>query len=367
MQRFLSLDFLRGLTIALMVIVNNPGTWGHVYPPLRHADWHGCTPTDLVFSFFLCIVGIAMYFSFSKFNGQLSAVLTKKILRRTALIFLIGFALTAYPFYNKDYQLIRIMGVLQRIGLAYGLGAFLCIFFKKQHLLLVSAGILLAYWALMWWGGGADPYSLEHNFANQIDLYIFTAAHVYKGFGIPFDPEGLFSTLPATCNVVGGYLIGGLIAQHKEKPYELVKTLALWGAGTAALGWVWGWFFPINKPLWTSSYVLFTVGLAMMFLAVCIWVLDIKGWQRAAKPFLVFGANPLFAFVLSGLLVKTLALFKYADAEGTIQNGNFWLYNQFFFVIDQYKFGSLLYALFHGLVIWFFCWLLYRRNIFIKI
>jgi predicted acyltransferase len=159
-MRYPSLDFFRGLTIALMIVVNDPGTWSHVYAPLRHAAWHGCTPTDLVFPSFLFIVGVAMWFSFSKFNGQMSAALARKILRRTALIFLVGLALNAYPFFNKDWSTLRIMGVLQRIGLAYGLAAFLCISLKKRHLIVTTALMLVGYWLMMWLRAGDESGAL---------------------------------------------------------------------------------------------------------------------------------------------------------------------------------------------------------------
>jgi predicted acyltransferase len=363
-MRYLSLDFFRGLTIALMIVVNTPGTWSHVYAPLRHAEWHGCTPTDLVFPFFLFIVGVAIWFSFSKFNGQLDGVLARKILRRTVLIFLVGLALNAYPFFNKNYAELRIMGVLQRIALAYGLAAFLCVWLKKRDILPQAALVLLAYWAALAIGGG---YSLESNLVRQIDLALLTEHHVYKGFGLPFDPEGLFSSFPAAVTVMLGYFCGSLIAAHGADKWALLRQLLLYGVVMGAVGLLWDLVFPINKPLWTSSYVLYSAGLAMIFLSFCIWALDIRGWQAPARPFLVFGANPLFAFVLSGLLVKTMNLFRYTDAEGASHGGYHWLYKNLFYPIDAGNFGSLLFALCYAGFIWLLCWMLYRRKIFIKI
>lgn len=366
-MRYLSLDFFRGLTVALMIVVNTPGTWEHVYAPLRHAKWHGCTPTDLVFPFFLFIVGVAIWFSFSKFNQQLSPALTRKILRRTALIFLIGLALNAYPFYNKSWSELRIMGVLQRIALAYGAAAFLCVWLKKKHLAIAAGVLLVGYWAAMWLSGGGHPFSLEDNLVRHIDLAVFTAPHLYKGYGIPFDPEGLFSTLPAVVTVILGYLTGALIAQRGEQKSDLMLDLLWYGTTLGAAGLLWGLIFPVNKPIWTSSYVLYTSGLAMIFLAFCVWVFDVKRWQSAAKPFLVFGANPLFAYVLAGLVVKTLALFKYTDAKGETRNGPYWIYKNLFYPIDAAELGSLLFALTYTAVIWAVCWVLYRRKIFVKI
>ena len=396
-MRYLSLDFFRGLTIALMIVVNDPGTWSHVYAPLRHAEWHGCTPTDLVFPFFLFIVGVSLWFSFSKFNQRLTPDLTRKILRRTALIFLIGLALNAYPFFGKDWSALRIMGVLQRIALAYGLGAFLCVLLPRATLAITGGLMLAVYWTLLHLGGGADPYSLGTNLVRTLDIALLGESHLYKGFGMPFDPEGLLGMFPAAVTVILGYLTGSLIAEHSyqlpvisqpvasdqllsdetatggqiaQSPntqINLVFDLLWYGTSLGAAGLLWGLAFPINKPLWTSSYVLYAGGLAMIFLAVCVWALDIRGWTRAAKPFLVFGANPLFAFVLSGLLVKTMALIKYTDAEGKSHGALHWVYQNIFYRIDPAEFGSLLYALCYTAVIWAVCWVLYQRKIFIKI
>ncbi len=366
-MRYLSLDFFRGLTIALMIVVNDPGTWDHVFAPLRHAEWHGCTPTDLVFPFFLFIVGVSVWFSFSKFNQALTPALTRKILRRTALIFLIGLALNAYPFFGKDWSALRIMGVLQRIALAYGLGAFLCVLLPRSTL-AITAGLMLAvYWTLLHLGGGEDPYALATNLPRQVDMALLTEAHLYKGFGIPFDPEGLLGTLSASVTLILGYLTGSLIARHGDNKGELVYELLWYGTTLGAAGLLWDLAFPINKPLWTSSYVLYVGGLAMIFLAFCIWALDIRGWRAPAKPFLVFGSNPLFAYVLAGLLVKTLNLFKYTDADGKSRGAYYWIYKNVFYPIESAELGSLLFALCFTAVVWSVCWVLYKRKIFIRI
>jgi predicted acyltransferase len=366
-MRYLSLDFFRGLTIALMIVVNTPGTWEHVYAPLRHAKWHGCTPTDLVFPFFLFIVGVASWFSFSKLGDQPASVLAKKIVRRTVLIFLIGLALNAYPFFNADWSTLRIMGVLQRIALAYGAGAFLCVFLPRQRLPFVAAAILTGYWLAMWLGATGDPYALETNLARRIDLALLTAPHLYKGFGIPFDPEGLFSTLPAAVTVMAGYWTGSIINAKGDDRAGLVLELFRFGVIAGVAGLLFDLIFPINKPLWTSSYVLYTAGLALIFLAFCIWALDIRGWQAPARPFLVFGANPLFAYVLAGVLVKTLLQIKYADASGEARSLFSLIYKNVFYPINNAEFGSLLFALCYATLIWSVCWVLWKKKIFIKI
>lgn len=366
-MRYLALDFFRGLTIALMIVVNTPGTWEHVYAPLRHAAWNGCTPTDLVFPFFLFIVGVASWFTFSKFNRQLSPELTKKILRRTALIFLVGMALNAFPFIGKNWAEFRIMGVLQRIGLAYGMAAFVCVLLPLRYLPWAVATLLLGYWGVLWAGGGLDPFSKEGNLVRLVDIALLGEKHIYQKYGLPFDPEGLLSTIPAAVNAILGYLCGSWIAAKSDDKKGLVFDLLQYGVFLAAAGFAWGFLFPINKPIWTSSYVLYTSGLAMIVLSACIWIFDVKNNQAPARPFLVFGANALFAYVMSSLVAKILNLIHYTDASGQQQGGMAWLYEHLFKPIESGAFGSLLFALCYTALIWLLSWLLYRKNIFIKL
>lgn len=363
-QRLVALDVFRGMTIMLMIVVNTPGTWNHVFAPLRHSAWHGCTPTDLVFPFFMFIVGVAMWFSFRKYDHSLNSAALFKILKRTALIFLIGLFLSAYP--RFDFAHLRIMGVLQRIALAYGLAAISILLLKPTGRWILAFVILIGYWVLMWALGGSDPYSLESNFAAKVDLAILGADHVYKGFGIPFDPEGLFSTLPAMVSVIFGYMVGGMIGTSDSKK-DVTYKLLLWGAFSIVISLVWNIFFPINKPLWTSPYVLYTVGLGMISLSILIWIIDIKGWSKWAHPFLVYGMNPLILFVLSGLWVKTLFLIQ-IPVDGETLSGYAWLYQKVFVPIGgPGKFGSFLFAAFHGVLFWLIGYIMYKKKIFVKI
>ncbi|MDP6922992.1 MAG: heparan-alpha-glucosaminide N-acetyltransferase domain-containing protein, partial [Lutibacter sp.] len=270
-----SLDVMRGLTIALMITVNNPGSWEYVYAPLRHSTWHGCTPTDLVFPFFLFIVGVSMSYSFAKFRSLLDTRVFKKITKRVVVIFLLGFLLNIFPFF--DLENARIMGVLQRIALAYGLAALLCIRLNRKQLFFVLAVILLAYWGLLFLGGTHGMYTLDGNYPRLLDLKILGENHLYKGFGIPFDPEGLLGTLPAAGTVIMGYLTGGLIAKGV---HTALKKMVFLGLGALLLGLIWHTIFPINKPLWTSSYVLYTGGFALLTLAGLCWLIDIKGYKK---------------------------------------------------------------------------------------
>lgn len=363
-NRISSVDVLRGLTIFLMIIVNNPGSWSHVYPPLLHAKWHGCTPTDLVFPFFLFIVGVSMAFSFSKYKSENRSAWITKITRRTALIFLIGLLLNWFPFYHKAFSDLRIFGVLQRIALAFGGAGLLIIFLKRSRYLIAAIGlILLSYWGLLFLFGGMNPFALESNLCTKIDLFILGESHLYKGFGIPFDPEGLFSTLPGIAHVLIGHQIGKLLGKQHTNNAISIKPFILLGLALIFSGLIWNNFFPINKPIWTSSYVLYTCGLATITLSFLIWILDIKAWKGWEYPFRVFGLNPLISYVLSVLFIKIIMYFIKTDSGNLYTS----LYQDFFKNIISPEFGSLLQALSFTGFIWLFAWYLYRKGKVIKI
>ena len=365
--RYLALDVLRGITIATMITVNNPGTWEHIYSPLEHSKWHGCTPTDLVFPFFLFVVGVSMFFSFSKYKNSLNRESLLKIGKRTLLIFAIGLFLNAFPQAMNDFSRLRIMGVLQRIALAYGLGAIIVLAAPRKYLPFIGVSILLIYWGIMAWFGTGDPYSLAGNAGTPFDLAILGVNHMYKGFGIPFEPEGLLSTIPAIVTVITGYLTGGLIRQTEKT--KVPRTLILYGIAGVAAGYVWGLLFPINKPLWTSSYVIYAAGWALLSLALLIWIIDLKGWSKWTSFFVVFGMNPLFIFAFSGLYVKSIIyLIHSKEADGTIVNGYSWLYQHLFAPLcsDQ-KITSLLFALAHIILFWLIGLVLFKKKIFIKV
>ena len=363
-ERLVSLDAFRGLTILLMIVVNTPGSWAYVYPPFRHAEWHGCTPTDLVFPFFLFIVGVAMWFSFKKYEHKFSTPAFTKILKRTALIFLIGLLLNAFPKFNFDH--LRIMGVLQRIALAYGLAATFVLLLPQIGRWVFAFAVLIGYWIVMYLMGGDNPFSLENNFAKGIDIFLFGENHVYKGFGMPFDPEGLLSTLPAMVNVMFGYLIGEIISNTKDFKKLIYKLIPL-GVGGIVLGLLWDIVFPINKPIWTSSYVVYTVGIALLLLAFFIWLIDIKEAKKWANPLLIYGTNPLLIFVLSIVWVKILIYLIHIGTGDSTINGYAWLYQSVFVPIGGNMLGSLLFALFHGILFWGVGYILFRKKIFLKL
>lgn len=363
--RLVSLDIFRGLTIAFMIIVNTPGSWQYVYPPLQHAKWNGCTPTDLVFPFFLFIVGVSTWYSLKKFGNELNGSSLLRIFRRMLAIFAVGLFLNIFPYFGRDYSTLRIMGVLQRIAIAYGIAAIICLSVNRQYLWIVIALLLLAYWGVLVLFGGADPYSLEGNLALKADTALLGGNHLYKGFGIPFDPEGLLSTIPAICTVIIGYYIGEMTGKGNAS-WPTVLKLILLGAAAVGLGYLWNIFMPINKPLWTSSYVLLTAGLAMGVFALIYIIADLFKFQIWGYFFLVFGTNALFSFFLAGIWTKMMLFIKFRSGaeEVTLYS---WIYQKVFVPVAGNINGSLLFALFQMFLIWGVALILYRKKIMIKL
>ena len=364
-SRLVSLDIFRGLTVAFMIIVNTPGSWKYIYPPLEHSKWNGCTPTDLVFPFFLFIVGVSMWYSFQKYGHEINSGSVLRIIRRTATIFAVGLFLAIFPYFGRDYSKLRILGVLQRIALAYGIGAFLCLTIKRDYLWIVIAFILLIYWALLAFFGGADPYSLEGNLALRIDSSILGINHMYKGFGIPFDPEGLLSTIPAVGTVIIGYFIGELIGKASASGKTALKLL-LFGVASAGLGFLWGIVFPINKPLWTSSYVLFTAGMAMGVLGLIYLITDVLKVQRWGTFFLIFGTNALFSYFLSGIWTRLMLFIKVSSGVNKVTLYT-WIYEEICVPVAGNMNGSLMFAVIQVLLIWSVAFILYRKKILIRL
>ncbi|AOW21466.1 acyltransferase family protein [Urechidicola croceus] len=364
-KRLVALDVLRGLTIALMILVNNPGSWSFVYPPLRHSEWNGCTPTDLVFPFFLFIVGVSMWYSLKKYGTGLTKNGLLKVLKRFVVIFILGLFLNAFP--NFEFENLRIYGVLQRIAIAYAIGAILCMLFNYKQLLVVFGVLLLGYWVLIHFGGTADPYSLSSNIVRRVDLLLFGENHIYGGYGIAFDPEGLLSSIPSVGTVLVGYFTGRWIEKSKTVKIA-IKKLLIYGIIGIVLGLLWNTVFPINKPIWSSSYVLYTGGLAMLFLALLLWIIDVKGLKTWAQPFIHYGMNPLFIYVFSGLYISAIAgLVKITTSSGEQISGYTYLYKEIFTPVFGNMNGSLFFALFHVILFWIVAFILYKRKIFIKI
>jgi predicted acyltransferase len=390
-QRFYSLDVFRGATVALMILVNNPGSWGHIYTPLEHAPWHGVTPTDLVFPFFLFAVGNAMAFVLPKLEAAGESFFWKKIIQRTVLIFLIGLFLNWFPFIKwQDGHLVgkpwayitadgkaagvRIFGVLQRIAICYFLASLLAHYGKQKGAFVVSAFLLLAYWFVCVAANAADPFSLTGWFGTKIDLDILGEAHIYKGEGLSFDPEGLMSITGAVVQVVFGYLAGSYIIQKGKTP-EMVNGLFVTGCVLIFTGYCWNMVFPINKKIWTSSYTVYTTGLALLILATMIYCIEFKGWKGKWSRFCdVFGKNALFIFAMSGILPRLLALIQIpagvtADGKPNFLTPFAWFYEHACKPIlpAEPRVGSLIYALCFITMMWSFAWLLDKKKIYIRV
>ncbi len=401
-QRYYSLDVFRGATVAFMIMVNNPGSWSSIFAPLGHAPWHGCTPTDLVFPFFLFAVGNAMAFVMPRLQEAGPAVFWRKVIKRTVLIFLIGLFIMWWPFVkwqgedlafrhwvNPDNpeQGIRILGVLQRIALAYFFASIMAFYLKPRNIIWLSVIILFGYWGLCYFLGGEDPYSLQGWFGNVIDKQIIGIAHMYKGEGVPFEPEGLASTLPAIVQVAFGYLTGVFIRNQgqvnwlwskvptsNEPHFKLVSGLFVTGFILLVLGWTWSLGFPINKKIWTSSYVLYTVGLGILTIGTMIWYIEVQGVRNwLTKFFDVFGKNPLFIYVLSAVLIRFVGLFRIPNGLG--ENGEqlyttafSWFYTNICSAVPgPPEMGSLVYAVSYMLLMWSVGYVLDKKGIYVKV
>lgn len=364
-ERLVSLDAFRGITIAAMTLVNNPGAWAHIYPPLAHAEWHGWTHTDLIFPFFLLIVGVSMPFSFAARRARLhSPQLLRHVFRRSAILILLGLFLNAFPFFRLDT--LRIPGVLQRIGVCYLMASIIYLYTSRRVRVAATVFLLAGYWALMTLvpvpGHGAGDLGLEGNLAAFIDRSLLTG-HMWKP---TWDPEGLLSTLPAIATTLLGVFAGEWLLSNATRTRK-VAGLLLGGLAGLALGMLWDPWFPINKNLWTSSYVLFTAGYGLIVLAVCLWLMDVRRWRRWAKPFVVFGTNAIALFVMSGLLSDILATWTVSLAGGRKLSLKAYIFETFFLPMARPVDASLLFALSYVLLWLGIMWIFHRRRIFLKI
>ena len=364
-NRLTSLDVFRGLTIAAMVLVNNPGSWSAVYPPLKHAEWHGWTPTDMIFPFFVFIVGVSISLSLGRRveeSGVTSKIVTK-IFVRSGAIFLLGLIQMGYPFF--DLANLRIPGVLQRLALCYLFAALIFLFTKTRGQVIGVAVLTLGYWALMYFGANGD-YSMEGNFSGYVDRLVIPVNHLYKPTREFYDPEGLLSTMPAIASCLIGVLCGNWI-RRKRDHHETVSGLFVAGIILTFIGWVWNFWFPINKPIWTSSYVMYMGGLALCFLGLCYWLIDVRGGKWWTRPFEIFGTNALALYFGSAIFTRTLINIKWDVGEGKTTNVQKWFYDSAIAPYFEPINASLVFAILYILLWLFLMWLLYRKKIFIKV
>ena len=391
-ERLLSLDVFRGLTVAGMLLVNNPGTWSAIYPPLEHAEWNGWTPTDLIFPFFLFIVGITTWISLQgrRARGDDDRALVKQILRRGAIIYLLGFLMAAFPFYQYGTiegmanpslwdrivyraEHVRIMGVLARIGVVYIFAALLTLRTTLKQQVMIVAALLYGYWFAMTLIPNPAHGSMGALWLNEpsetlaayIDRWILTPNHIWGG-SKTYDPEGILSTLPA----IGTAILGVLTGRWLRQPRSLIERIAgLFAAGCLAMvvGLMWNWSFPINKNLWTSSYVVFTAGMACVSLATIMWLTDEHGIRWWTKPWVIYGMNPIVAFVGSGVLARIIYTLWKVDYNGRPTSVEAVIYKSVFEPLFDPKTASLAMA-FATVLFWFaILAVLYRRKIFLKV
>lgn len=403
-QRFYSLDVFRGATVCLMILVNNPGS-SHVYPPLEHAPWHGLTPTDLVFPFFLFAVGNALSFVMPKLEAGGERIFWKKVITRTLLIYCVGLFLTWWPFVKwQDSDLVfkpwayidekgiprgvRLVGVLARIAFCYFFASVIIYYLKPKKAFYVGLLLLLLYWTLCYLlGDKNDPYSMTGWFGNSVDKAVLNEYHMYhgeefQGKPYPFDPEGIMSTMSAIVQVIFGYLVGNYIQKKNKMPasptegknFEMLSGLFVIGVGFVVVGLCWGTVFPINKKIWTSSYTVYTTGLAIIIIATMIYFIEFKnkrGWF--SRFFDVFGKNALFVFALSALIPKLLWLIRIPD--GVNKDGK-QLYTDPWHGFYKYvcakipgdpRIGSLAFAICFILFMWFICWWMDKKKIYVKV
>ncbi len=368
-QRFTALDVFRGMTICFMIIVNTPGG-SPSFSPLQHAAWNGFTPTDLVFPSFMFAVGNALSFVMKKWEGMTNSQVVGKILKRTLLIFLLGYLMYWFPFFKMDesHNIIfapisetRIFGVLQRIALAYGAAALMLYFLKPKTTVIITVLFLILYWpVMMYFGDAPDPLSIHANAGLKLDTWLIGEKHLYMGEGFPFDPEGLLSTFPSIGNVVAGFLVGSFL-QKKGNTYEALAKLLMAGVICFIISYWWNLGFPINKKLWTSSFVMRTVGLDCMILACIIYWIDFKNKTKSVYFFQVFGRNPLPIYLLSEVGVIILYMIRIGDLSLFE-----WIYQHIYAPIGDYI-GSLLFAISWMLFCWTAGYILDKKKIYLKV
>ena len=360
MKRLLSLDFFRGITIAGMIIVNDPGSWSYVYAPLRHAEWNGATPTDLVFPFFLFIVGVSITLSLGNFKEKITTSIYLKIIKRTIIIFALGVFLALFP--DFDFSNLRVVGVLQRIALVYLICSIIFLHSNYKSQLILGSCLLIVYWIIMMYipfnGNPAGTLEPGLNFAAWIDSFI-VPGRMYQG---TWDPEGLFSTIPSVATGISGMICGNIIKNNRSSNLEKIIKIFFWGSIILIISHFWDYIFPINKHIWTSSYVLYSSGLAMIILAMSMWVIDEKKYTSNIKFGLVFGSNAITAYVLHGIVWR---LFQF-PLIGGVGFQKFWM-NTGIKIGLPAEFVSLDWALFYTIVIYIIIYQLYKRKIFIKI
>ena len=377
-QRLLSLDFFRGLTVAAMILVNNPGSWGHIYAPLEHAEWNGCTPTDLVFPFFLFIVGVSIAYAMGskKLDPASHNKTILKALKRALTLFGLGLFLAFFPRnfstfnFVESLQTIRIPGVLQRIGVVFFISSVIFLKSSEKTIFRTIVIILFTYWALMTFvpvpDVGYANLEKETNLGAWLDRTILTEAHLWKS-AKTWDPEGILSTLPAIASGLIGVLVGVYLKRKDVDAAVKISWLFAVGVLITLAGLLWDLQFPINKSLWTSSYVLYTGGLATIVLALCYWIIDVNKYNRFTKPFVIYGVNAITVFFVSGLMPRLVNMIKIKQPNGEEMGALSSFYQSFFVPYFSPINASLAYAIVFIMFFYVILWVMYKKNIIIKV
>ena len=360
-ERLSSLDAFRGITIVAMILVNNPGAWDDVYAPLQHAAWNGWTPTDLIFPFFLFIIGVAITFSLDQRRGRgfRKGDILASVARRTLLIFGLGIFLNGFPLF--DWSILRIPGVLQRIALCYGVTSLVVLMSGVRRQCITALLLVVGYWMLMALtpDGWLRP---EATLGARLDEGLLRGHLLHDGW----DPEGLLSTLPAIATTLAGALTGHWLRSSRPAATRVVG-LACAGVAAAAVGLLMDRWCPINKSLWSASYVVLTAGAALIGLAACYWLIDVCGYRRWATPFIIYGMNPIVAYVLSTLIAKEMLLWRVSRPDGSTLDLHSYIFASVFLPLARPINASLLYAVAYVLVWLGVASLLYRQRVLIKI
>lgn len=372
-NRLQSLDIFRGITVCLMIVVGASGNYSYTFRMLDHAPWIGFTPTDLIFPSFLFIIGVAQSLSLKSnaTGGSVTKEQLLKITRRTAILFLLGILINWFPFCLRDdsgalqfipIEQVRILGVLQRIALAYGICSLLVLYFSVRSLVVICTLILIIYVSLLHIGGSPDPYGVSTNLVARIDKFLLGPGHMYTEQGLPFDPEGLLSTLPAIVNVLGGFLTGKLLLRQQFNLNDIIKVMMA-GCMLLMAGYLWSYFDPVNKKLWTSSFTLITLGVDIMLFCSIVYYADVSERRfPLASFFNCFGKNPILIYLFSELLMKLLLFPVLASGEALYS----FLYRQLFSMAGSYQ-GSLLQALTYMLLCYTLVWYLNKKRFYLKI
>ncbi|KQB39080.1 Membrane protein [Flavobacterium daejeonense] len=371
-NRFLSLDVFRGLTICLMIVVNTPGTGAHLYPYLVHAEWFGFTLADLVFPSFLFAMGNAMSFSMGKMKEMATDVFWKKVIKRTLIMFLLGYLMYWFPFFRqgidgiwelKPFAETRVMGVLQRIALCYLFAAVIFYYLSEKAAIVLSVIFLLGYWAILYlFGQPGGELDMATNAVTRLDLSILGNGHIYKRDAIPFDPEGILSTLPSIVNVIAGFIAGAFI-QRIGKTFEGIAKLLLVGFLLMALARWWDLVFPICKKLWTGSFVLYTVGIDLSIMAVLIYLIELKQKHFGVEFCTIFGKNPMFIYLFSELFFTLLRIIPVNSEQDVFE----WFSESIIQTVFPGSLGSFVTAILFMLLCWSIGWWLNKKRIYIRI